>query len=100
MKKIFIFFVFLLMLMCINKSTAQDGLIQTLGLGTLQDVKYSPDGKTIASSGSRGIILWNAESGEINKIIAIPEYSIYTFEWSPDGSKIAFIDPDYILHMI
>ena len=56
----------------LNLTWSQDLLVApngpiTLGLGTIEDMAFSPDGKYIATASSRGITLWNAQTLNLNK---------------------------------
>ena len=41
----------------------------TLGLGTIEDMAFSPDGKYIATASSRGITLWDAQTFNLIKTL-------------------------------
>jgi hypothetical protein len=50
---------------------------------------FSPDGKTLASSGYHEILVWNVETGElVNRIGNIAERT-YDIDFSPDGERVA-----------
>lgn len=72
-----------------------DSLATTLGLGDLEEAKFSPDGKKIASAGGRGIVIWDAEKSEIINIID-NETKVSSIDWSPDGKKIAGNSGDFV----
>src|SRR5207253_2119153 len=47
-------------------------------------VAYSPDGKTIASSGS-DVQVWDAETGALKRTLKPERGNVYTVAFSPDG---------------
>ena len=48
----------------------------TLGLGALEDMAFSPDGKYIATASSQGITLWDAQTFDLIKTLGLDmEYS-------------------------
>ena len=51
-------------------------------------VTYSPDGKTIASSGSRDIHLWDAETGQRLKTLTGHDRSCRGLAFSPNGKRL------------
>ena len=51
----------------------------------VQFVKYSVDGKSLATSAGPSVKLWNAATGELVRIFP----GIYTADFSPDGQTIA-----------
>ncbi|MDQ1266466.1 MAG: Por Secre tail protein, partial [Bacteroidota bacterium] len=64
------------------------------GLGKLTGVKYSPDGKYIATYGSKGICLVNPESMTPGRLIARGIGEITQIDFSPDGQQIALLKKD------
>ncbi len=58
--------------------------------GYVMCVRYSPDGKTIATSGEDGTVrFWNAETGEAGPKWPPAEYPVMSIAFSPDGSLLA-----------
>jgi len=84
-------------------ATSGDGTIRlwdaTLGrvtatLGVQQywvyAVAWSPDGTTLATSGSDGTIrLWDATSGRVTATMEGHQHGVYLVAWSPDGTALA-----------
>jgi WD40 repeat protein len=65
-----------------------------------EGLAYSRDGSKIAT-GDNGIggevIVWDAESGE--RLLVLEAGQIYSMAFSPDGSKVAAVGDDGILHV-
>ena len=59
-----------------------------LGLGTLNSVAYSPDGKYIATCGSMGAFLWDVETGMVIRGFWGQENCVISVAFSPDGTKV------------
>ena len=55
----------------------------------VRNINISPDGKTIATSGSDTVRLWNAETGEHITDLNGQNISINGIDFSPDGSTLA-----------
>jgi len=66
-------------------------LARTPGFGTAPDVAWSPDGRTLATTTSGSIWVWDGESYE-------PRFSIETdaqaIAWSADGARLATLGAD------
>ncbi len=59
-------------------------------VGIIWCVAISPDGKTVAASGSQQPIqLWNAENGRLLRTFTEHSDSIYALAFSPDGETLA-----------
>jgi prepilin-type processing-associated H-X9-DG protein len=52
-----------------------------------RQVSFSPDGKTIASTNSRAVLLWDSQTGERRG--ELPLYSAESVAFSPDGKSVA-----------
>ena len=59
-----------------------------LGLGTLEAAVYSPDGKHIATAGSLGAFLWDAETGALLRTFLGHTGRVYSVAFSPDGKRV------------
>lgn len=58
--------------------------------GYVMCVRFSPDGKTLATAGEDGTArLWNAETGEEIKTLVEADYPVMCVAFSPDGSLLA-----------
>ncbi|MBE9183309.1 CHAT domain-containing protein [Microcoleus sp. LEGE 07076] len=59
-------------------------------VGIIWCVAISPDGKTVAASGSQQPIqLWNTENGRLLRTFTEHSDSVYTLAFSPDGETLA-----------
>lgn len=58
-----------------------------------QQVRFSPDGRTLAASGRKGVRIWNVESGELVQTLLQKRPGTLrgpqSIAWSPDGSRLA-----------
>ena len=59
-----------------------------LGLGTLGAAVYSPDGKYIATAGSLGVFLWDAETGALLRTFRGHTGLVLSVAFSPDGTRV------------
>ncbi len=59
-----------------------------LGLGTLEAAVYSPDAKYIATAGSLGVFLWDAETGALLRTLIGHTGAINSVAFSPDGTRV------------
>jgi len=59
-----------------------------LGLGSIEDTVYSPDGKYIATAGSLGAFLWDAETGDLLRTFGGHTRVVRSVAFSPDGTRV------------
>lgn len=64
---------------------------------SLATVRFSPDGRSIATGGD-GLKIWSASTGQLMKKFA-GDPALEWMEWSPDGRNLAVRTPDRRLHM-
>ncbi|MFH1739482.1 MAG: WD40 repeat domain-containing protein, partial [bacterium] len=60
----------------------------TLGMGTLVNTAYSPDGRYIATCGGLGAFLWDVETGEMARWFSGHTAPVNSVAFSPDGTKV------------
>ncbi len=53
------------------------------------ELRYSPDGRRLASANQDGIFVWDAESGEMLGRFDEIRKNFRTLDWSPDGRMLA-----------
>ena len=58
------------------------------GLGRVSSGAYSPDGKTIATVGSLGALLWDVETEDLLRTFIGHTGYVSSVVFSPDGSRI------------
>ncbi len=74
---------------------AQDDLIRTIGMGTLDCIAYSPDGTKLASAGGSGYVyIWDINTGNVIDTLKGHTSWVLSVAFSPDGSKIASVSGD------
>ena len=66
-----------------------DGAKARLGKGSINEIKYSPDGTMLAVSTVIGIWLYDAQTGEELNLIAGNKYQVGDIAFSPDGRTLA-----------
>lgn len=66
-----------------------DGAKARLGIGDIQDLLYSPDGKMLAVASTNGIWLYDTETYHELKLLPIPLNNSY-YSLGPDIEKITF----------
>jgi len=62
-----------------------------LGLGILNTAAYSPDGHFIAAGGSLGVMLWNADTGELHQVLFSTVQNIQSLAFTPDGTRLVAV---------
>jgi WD40 repeat protein/outer membrane protein OmpA-like peptidoglycan-associated protein len=90
MKHISLLFGLLLMAIQVHSQTYSP--IQTLRghLGQVQNIRFSPNGKVLASGGQYGkIMLWNSTTGQVIKSISAHTTTINEVTFSTDGKMVA-----------
>ena len=77
-----------------------EGTVARLGMGKINDIQYSPDGKHLAVASSVGVWIYDAQTGEVINLITStdriaageqePQLSaIKSISFSPDGQLLA-----------
>ena len=66
-----------------------EGAKARLGKGDIREIKYSPDGATLAVASSIGIWLYDAESGEEVSLLTEHTNKVNSVSFSPDGNTLA-----------
>lgn len=61
---------------------------RTLGLGDLQGIAASSDGRRFATAGQRGAFLWDRESGEVRHVFEAHGGKVTALAFSPDGTVL------------
>jgi len=65
------------------------------------DVTFHPDGSRFATAhqSGRGVIIWNAETGELEKEIYRGGFPVFAVDWSPDGESLAAVGDEGVVHV-
>jgi WD40 repeat protein len=71
---------------------------QVLGYGTVSMMKPSPDGQRLASVGGRGLVVWDAKTGQATKVIDIPDFT-RSLDWAGDGKTIVTGSDDGVVRV-
>jgi WD40 repeat protein/serine/threonine protein kinase len=94
-----------------NSSAGSDGLLLVWDIasreavtslpaqGAVGNVAFSPDGSTIAATGTREIKLWNAATGEMLRTLAGHDPAVNAIAFSPDGSRLASGGNDWLVRL-
>ena len=94
----FIGLIFLLIvILFLSNVSAQDytqlqlpeGAKARIGKGTINDIKFSPDGNWVAVAGSIGVWLYNAHTGAEVALFTGHTQSVLSVAFSPDGKTLA-----------
>ena len=101
------FVAFLLTLICVQDSFAQDykkwGLpedaIVRLGKGSIDEMAYRPDGDRLAVASSIGIWIYDTGSGKELALLTGHTGEISSITYSPDGKTIATGSYDSTMHL-
>jgi len=62
--------------------------IRTFGLGTLDAVAYSPDGRHFATCGTGGAFLWDIETGTVIRTFTGHTYGVSSVAFSRHGTRV------------
>lgn len=65
-----------------------------LGLGNLAEFDYSSDGKYVATAGTAGAFLWDANTGSLLRRFGFDSQNYNTMAFTPDSSKILALNWD------
>ena len=84
-KSLFLLFISIILASALSQSAIKDVVnLETFGLGQLSGAEYSPDGKWLISYGTGGIVVRDAATGDVQKIIE-SDKSISDISISPDS---------------
>ncbi|MFP4433089.1 MAG: WD40 repeat domain-containing protein [Phycisphaerae bacterium] len=72
--------------------------------GYVRGLAFSPDGKMLASigyssQGTRGLVLWDSETGKPIRQIDTPGSNGLSVDWSPGGNSIVFADSSQAVYI-
>jgi WD40 repeat protein len=76
-----------------NGDPLPDGAVARFGSarllhGRVDHLEFSPDGKTLASSGSDGVRLWDLADGKVVPCAHLPQWGRTVFCFTPDGGHL------------
>ena len=57
--------------------------------GDVWDVKFSPDGRTLATAGWDSVKLWDVATGDLKRTFAAPTHRVSVVAFSSDGNALA-----------
>ena len=75
---------------------ADTGQLKITWWGHTSSVVFSPDGKTLASSGIGAIRLWDADTEQLKTTLLETSSKVASIAFSPDGSTLASIDIPFL----
>ena len=76
-----------------------EGTKARLGKGTITEIAYSPDGTRLAVSGSRGVWIYDAQSGDELDLLTGHQGELLSVSYSPDGQTLASGSLDGIIRL-
>merc|ERR1719510_1837409 len=66
----------------------------------VNDVKFSPDGRLLASASfDKSLQLWSARTGKLDTDLPGHGDEVYTVDWSPDGQRVVSGGKDKLLRI-
>lgn len=80
-------------------AVARLGTVRFRGDGWVRTMCYAPDGKTLASSGSRTIYLWDAVTGKRQRQFVGDKYWVHCLAFAPDGKYLASGGNDNLIRL-
>ena len=76
-----------------------EGATARLGKGTIEEIRYSPDGTRLAAAGSFGIRLYDAQTGEELNLLIGHRGIVNSVSFSPDGRTLASAGRDTTIRL-